>query len=80
MLENRSSIIRNDDFPCTRLDLLVSLRSSIEARKLTILSIPFGPRLVRTASDTAKRQHFTSPTQYKEESVAHPWRRSYWTT
>lgn len=63
MLQDSSSVICDDDFTSTRLNLsLISLHLLFyRGQRRTILSIPFGPKLVRTASDTANHQlPFTS--------------------
>ena len=64
MLQDGSSIIGNDNFTGTGLDLLsVQLPSLFQmTTKRTILSIPFGPRLVRTASETAGNQPLSTST------------------
>jgi hypothetical protein len=66
VFQNRSSVIGDDNFSSTRLDL--SSASHVlcyKMNQLTILSIPFGPRLVRTASETAKHKHSHSLSKSK---------------
>jgi hypothetical protein len=76
VLQDSSSVIGNDYFSSTRLDLSLdfTFQFSCKMTKRTILSIPFGPKLVRTASETANHQHLFPFITHKR---THPWQRSY---
>ena len=54
MLENGRSVVGDDNFSSSSLDLFQSAsHRAFFVVQHTILSIPLGPKLVRTASETA---------------------------
>jgi hypothetical protein len=81
VLEDRRTVVCNDHLARARRDLSAQLWLLVQARPcrsiLTILSIPFGPKLVRTASDTATE---SADDDLALEVTAHLLPRSYWTS